>query len=75
MNENENNLNSSINDVKETFDEDSRELKEKENVDTEVVFEDKAKKQLIYGVSDTPPIHVTIICGLQVKLQRIHAFN
>ena len=37
-----------------------------DRVDTTVVIEDTAKKQLIYGVSESPPIHVTIICGLQV---------
>ena len=31
-----------------------------------IEFEDTARKQLIYGVSDAPPIHVTLICGLQV---------
>ena len=42
------------------------ELNERAIGDTTVVIEDTAKKQLIYGVSESPPIHVTIICGLQV---------
>ena len=42
-------------------------LNEPSTVDTTVVIEDTAKKQLIYSVSESPPIHVTIICGLQVR--------
>ena len=42
------------------------ELNERAIGDTTVVIDDTAKKQLIYGVSESPPIHVTIICGLQV---------
>ena len=29
---------------------------------------DAPKTDLIYGVLDTPPIHITIICGLQVRV-------
>ena len=42
-------------------------LKDTDNVGANIVFEDTSKKQLIYGISETPPIHVTIICGLQVR--------
>ena len=38
---------------------------DKEDVDVEV--ENYADKALIYGVNDTPPIHITIVCGLQVS--------
>ena len=47
-----------INDEKIALTEDDKEAT--------IEFEDTAKKQLIYGVSDAPPIHVTLICGLQV---------
>ena len=31
-----------------------------------VQIEDHPPKYLVYGLSDSPPIHITIICGLQV---------
>lgn len=31
-----------------------------------------ADRYLIYGVSDTPPIHITIICALQVNVWFCH---
>ena len=34
--------------------------------DTSVRIEDKRKKGHIYGVNESPPIYITIICGLQV---------
>ena len=34
-----------------------------------VKIEDKRTKVHIYGVNDSPPIHITIISGLQVKLK------
>ena len=39
-----------------------------ETKDVEVKIENYADKALIYGINDTPPIHITIICGLQVSL-------
>ena len=30
--------------------------------------EDGEEKYLIYGVNDSPPIHITVICALQVGL-------
>lgn len=52
--------------------------KETNNVDTklventekdktmEVETENYADKYLIYGVNDSPPLHITLVCGLQV---------
>jgi hypothetical protein len=33
----------------------------------EALVEECANKYLIYGVNDTPPIHVTLVCALQVN--------
>ena len=33
----------------------------------EVTVEEDEPADLIYGVTDTPPIHITIISGLQVR--------
>ena len=68
LNKHNDNMNKNMNDDKGKFEE-KIELKGTENVGDNVVFEDTAKKQLIYGVSESPPIHVTIICGLQVKIK------
>ena len=38
---------------------------DKEGVQVEI--ENYVDKALIYGVSDSPPIHITIVCGLQVS--------
>ena len=57
----------SVNDINEV--EHNLVMKERKDDDATVVIEDVARKQLIYGVSDSPPIHVTIICGLQVGSQ------
>ena len=35
--------------------------------DEKVVIEAEPIKHLIYGIKDTPPIYITIICGLQVR--------
>ncbi|XP_060590151.1 solute carrier family 23 member 1-like [Ruditapes philippinarum] len=35
---------------------------------SEAVVEECANKYLIYGVNDTPPIHVTLVCALQQGL-------
>ena len=35
--------------------------------DEAVEIHDLPGSGLIYGVLDTPPIHITIICGLQVR--------
>ena len=40
-----------------------------EDNDMVVKIEDKRTKVHIYGVNDSPPIHITIISGLQVKLE------
>ena len=39
----------------------------KEDDDMVVKVDHKAKTQLIYGVLDTPPLSVSIICGFQVS--------
>lgn len=36
------------------------------DVETSFVTTDDRAKYLIYGVNDSPPIHVTIVCALQV---------
>ena len=36
--------------------------------ETKVDIENRAKKGHIYGVNDSPPLSVTIICGLQVRI-------
>lgn len=36
-----------------------------------VQMEHKAEKHLIYGIMDRPPIHVTIVSGLQVSKLRM----
>jgi hypothetical protein len=33
----------------------------------ETTVENYADKYLIYGVNDAPPIHITIVCALQVR--------
>ena len=38
-----------------------------EQTNSVVVIEDRAKKHLIYGLTDTPPLHITIVSGLQVS--------
>ena len=40
-----------------------------EDNDMVVKIEDRRTKVHIYGVNDSPPIHITIISGLQVKLE------
>ena len=46
---------------------DSRDRKlDKEGVQVEV--ENYVEKALIYGVNDSPPIHITVVCGLQVSI-------
>ena len=40
-----------------------------EDNDMVVKIEDKRTKVHIYGVNDSPPIHITIISGLQVILE------
>lgn len=49
------------------------EIANTKDVGVEIITEDKklevddlTAKYLIYGVNDSPPIHVTIICALQV---------
>ena len=37
-----------------------------EKTETEVQVESPSK-YLIYGIKDSPPIHITVICGLQVN--------
>ena len=37
-----------------------------EKTETEVTVE-SPPKYLIYGIKDSPPIHITVICGLQVN--------
>ena len=38
--------------------------------DTKVEM-DSPPKYLIYGIKDSPPIHITIICGIQVNCGKI----
>lgn len=44
----------------------SADLIEEKEVDA-VLEGDHSSKCLIYGVNDSPPIHITIVCALQVK--------
>lgn len=39
---------------------------EAEDVNHEVVTEDTTRA-LIYNISETPPVHITLICALQVR--------
>ena len=39
-----------------------------EEVEDVVQIEDPPPKYLVYGLTDSPPIHITIICGIQVLL-------
>ncbi|WAQ93785.1 S23A2-like protein [Mya arenaria] len=41
---------------------------EVETEETQVYIENYKDKLLIYGINDSPPIHVTIICALQVAV-------
>lgn len=41
---------------------------------TFVTTEDKAK-YLIYGVNDSPPIHVTVVCALQVNTHALFSLT
>ena len=34
--------------------------------DEKVIIEAEPTKHLFYGIKDTPPIYITVICGLQV---------
>jgi hypothetical protein len=43
------------------------EVDEKTEMLVEPEIENKAEKYLIYGINDSPPIYVTIICALQVN--------
>ena len=52
-------LNGDYNEIADDFEDNKNEI-----VFTEA--EVKPIKHLIYGIKDTPPIHITIICGLQV---------
>ena len=55
-------------------------LTKKENMDlgdmkeTKVDIENRVKKGHIYGVNDSPPLSVTIICGLQVRTGLFYFF-
>ena len=33
---------------------------------------EEARNDLIYGMTDSPPLHITIICGLQVRSSVIY---
>jgi len=37
------------------------------NADNVIEVEDLTNKYLIYGINDAPPIHITIVCALQVS--------
>ena len=56
-----NNLMNGVHDGKEVEDDD-----EKVEMIVKPVIENKTEKYLIYGINDSPPIHVTIISALQV---------
>ena len=45
----------------------SSNMDEIDTKDTKVQIENRTKKGHIYGVNDSPPLSVTIICGLQVR--------
>lgn len=40
---------------------------EQEEKLVEAVAENSADKYLIYGVNEAPPIHITVVCALQVR--------
>ena len=36
-----------------------------------IVLDVEKRDKLIYGLADSPPLHITIICGLQVSMRLI----
>ena len=43
----------------------------KQDTDEKTIHIDSSPKYLIYGIRDSPPIHITIMCGLQVIFYNI----
>ena len=35
---------------------------------SKIVLDVEKRDKLIYGLADSPPLHITIICGLQVSM-------
>ena len=48
----------------EAFNMDNEEIDAGNELGAEI--HDETKQDLIYGLTDSPPFHITIICGLQV---------
>lgn len=40
-----------------------------------VMIDESPPKFLIYGIKDSPPIHITIICGLQVCYLKLRPWD
>ena len=38
---------------------------------SKIVLDVEKRDKLIYGLADSPPLHITIICGLQVSMRLI----
>ena len=38
---------------------------------SKIVLDIEKRDKLIYGLADSPPLHITVICGLQVSMRLI----
>lgn len=54
--------------ITETKDKPNQLVDQSVQADVEIETDDDSSTDLIYGVLDTPPLHITIISGLQVWL-------